>query len=191
MIAGSVFGQDQGRIAEKKKILKTAKGLNRAKVLNQIAFEFRNSIPDSTIYFCQQSISIAESIKDRGVIAESYNFIGLAYAYKAMPKEAMRHYDQALEIASGVSDSIQIAFSFNNRGRLLFELADLKGAYENFTKSQIIFESLNNKEGYRISTEAYRIFIVRSTTMIMPLQWHSKRVTFEKNLANQGVSFLH
>ena len=160
MIAGSVFGQDQGRIAEKKKILKTAKGLNRAKVLNQIAFEFRNSIPDSTIYYCQQSISIAESIKDRGMNAESYNFIGLAYAYKAMPKEAMRHYDQALEIASGVSDSIQIAFSFNNRGRLLFELADLKGAYENFTKSQIIFESLNNKEGlsyiYRSLSDLYR-----------------------------------
>lgn len=160
LIVGTAWGQDLTRIIEKKKALETSKGQTRAKILNQIAFEFRNSIPDSTIYFCKQSLSIAESIKDKSLVAESYNFMGLAYAYKGMPKEAMDYYNRALDMANSARDSLQVAYSLNNRGRLFFELADLKRAYENFTKSQLIFESLQNKEGlsyiYRSLSDLFR-----------------------------------
>jgi signal transduction histidine kinase len=160
LAAGQAWGQDQGRIAGKKKTLETAKGLKRAKILNQIAFEFRNSNPDSAIYFCKQSLSITEPANAKGLVAESYNFMGLAFAYKGKPKDAMRYYDEALEVATGTNDSLQIAYSYNNRGRLFFELADLTRAYDNFTKSQVIFESLHNKEGlsyiYRSLSDLFR-----------------------------------
>lgn len=160
IVYSTCWGQDQASIAEKKKILEASKGLDRARILNQLAFEYRNSIPDSTIYFCKQSLSIAEAIGNKAVAAESYNFMGLAYAYKGLPEEAMSYYNQALEIASSAKDSLQIAYSLNNRGRLFFDLADLKRAYENFTKSQLIFEALQNKEGlsyiYRSLSDLFR-----------------------------------
>ena len=168
------WAQDQNKITDKKKILETARGLPRAKVLNQIAFEFRNSYPDSTIYFCHQSLYISEPEKAKSLIAESFNFLGLAYAYKGNPKEALVFYNKALITSTTANDSLQIAYSYNNLGRLFFELADLTRAYDNFVKSQEIFELLRDKEGlsyiYRSLADLYRSQHDYDNALVMALK---------------------
>ena len=140
-------GQDQLKIADLKASQLHAKGLARAKILNKIAFEYRNYRPDSAIYFSQLSLSISESAQAKSLVAESFNLMGMAFVAKGNPKEALVYYNKALITATNIIDSLQIAHSYNNIGRLFFELADLTRAYDNFLKSQRIFESLHDQEG--------------------------------------------
>lgn len=142
-----LFAQNSTRIFDLKKKLKTSKGVEKAALLNQIGFEFRTSHPDSTIYYCRHALNISRNENLVVPMAESYNFMGLADLYKGSPKEAIKKYDSAFQLAESVSDTVQMAHAYNNTGRLFFEWADLAKAYENFSKARLYFESAQDTAG--------------------------------------------
>ncbi len=135
-----------GRIDSLKLAITKTQGEPRARLLNQLGFQFRTSYPDSTIYYCQEALEISQSIENQFIKGESLNFIGIAYSYKAMASEAAAAYAQALTIASQ-GDSLLLAHVHNNLGRLYFESGNLRQAFSNFTKAQRIFEAIENTEG--------------------------------------------
>jgi signal transduction histidine kinase len=135
-----------GRIDSFKLAITKTQGEPRARLLNQLGFQFRTSYPDSTLYYCQEALRLSQTIENQFVKGESLNFIGIAYSYKAMVSEAADAYAQALTIASQ-GDSLLLAHVHNNLGRLYFESGNLRQAFINFTKAQQIFETLENTEG--------------------------------------------
>ncbi len=179
MASVAALGQDKSRIAQQKSNLIHAHELDRAKIFNQLGFEFRNSYPDSTIYFCQQALNISEKTKAASLVAESFNFIGLAYSYKGNSKEALSFYNKALVSAIKSRDSLQIAHTYNNLGRLYFEMADFTHAYENLVESQEIFESLKDKEGlsyiYSSLADLYRSQHDFDNALVMALKSYDIR----------------
>jgi signal transduction histidine kinase/cytochrome c-type biogenesis protein CcmH/NrfG len=141
-----VQAQNMGRIDSLKLAITKTQGEPRARLLNQLGFQFRTSYPDSTIYYCQEALKISQSVENQFIKGESLNFIGIAYSYKAMASEAADAYAQALTIASQ-GDSLLLAHVHNNLGRLYFESGNLRQAFSNFTKAQRIFEAIENTEG--------------------------------------------
>ena len=80
-------------------------------------------------------------------MAKPINFIGVALNYKGNRLLAFEHYDQALEISTSQNDSLQIAHSNNNIGRLFFEQGLLARSYAYFVKALSIFEAINDPAG--------------------------------------------
>lgn len=81
-----------GRIDSLKLAITKTQGEPRARLLNQLGFQFRTSYPDSTIYYCQEALKISQSVENQFIKGESLNFIGIAYSYKAMASEAADAY---------------------------------------------------------------------------------------------------
>lgn len=146
-----VQAQNASRIFELKRKIASSTGSEKAILLNQIGFEFRTSQPDSTLHYCSRAIQIAKLAGANSVLAESFNFIGLANLYKGMPREALKKYDSARSFATTANDTIQLAHAYNNTGRLFFEWADLVKAYENFSKARMLFESVKDIKGMAYS----------------------------------------
>jgi signal transduction histidine kinase len=115
--------------------------------MNQIGFEYRISNPDSTIWFCTQAFDYGKELNLQSGLAESLGFIGLAYTYQGKPKEAHEYFTQAITLATGQADSLQLAHNTNNIGRLYFDQGDLSRAYKTFLQAQSIFEMLGDKSG--------------------------------------------
>ncbi len=155
-----VYGQNQSRIDSLKSNLQYSSGQERFKLLNDLGFEFRLSNPDSTIYYCKQAYQLGKELNLPKELSKPLSFIGLANAYKGDFKTSFDYHNQAIEVAAQQEDSVQLAFSYNNFGRLFFDQGDIPRAYDNLLKSLQLFEQLNDLTGlayvYRSLSNLYK-----------------------------------
>jgi signal transduction histidine kinase len=150
----NIFAQNIQLIDSLKSQLRSAPIENRFAILNDLAWEYRASYPDSTIYFATQAKQIANDIGLKKGLAKTVNFIGVAYNNKAERILAFQSYNEALEIASVDGDSVQLAYANINLGRLFFEQGLLAKAYEYYVKALTIFDQLNNSSGLAYSYQS-------------------------------------
>ncbi len=127
--------------------LENAQAHRRFELLNDLAWEYRWAYPDSTIYYAKQANTLGHSLKLATSMAKPMNFIGVALNYKGDRIAAFEHYEEALKISTAQMDSIQIAHSNNNLGRLFFEQGLLARSYTYFIKALSIFENINDSTG--------------------------------------------
>lgn len=127
--------------------LRNAQEQRRFDLLNDLAWEYRWAYPDSTIHYARQASMLGTTLNLSMAMAKPINFIGVALNYKGDRLMAFEHYDQALEISTAQKDSLQIAHSNNNLGRLFFEQGLLARSYAYFVKSLSIFEAIKDPAG--------------------------------------------
>ncbi|MFN5629053.1 MAG: hypothetical protein ACK48W_07185 [Bacteroidota bacterium] len=76
---------------------------------NQLAYSFRNSFPDSTIYYSKKSIEICEYIKEKSNLklwtgySEAIGNLGIGYRLKGDYPNAKKYYFMALEMDKAIN----------------------------------------------------------------------------------------
>lgn len=139
--------QNRELIDSLRNVLAKAEGKQRFDVLSDLAWEYRWSTPDSTIYLGKQAYDLGMKLNLTKGLAEPLNFIGVAYNYKGDKLQSFDWYDQALKLATQQHDTLQIAYGNNNLGRLLFEQGLLSRSYDYFVKALVLFEAINDLSG--------------------------------------------
>jgi signal transduction histidine kinase len=152
--------QDVFRIDSLKRLASNAEGIEKFNLLNDIGFEYRLSYPDTTIYYCEQAYELGKKLKIKKGLSKPLSFIGLANSYKGDYKSSFDYHNEAIAIASEEGDSVQLAFGYNNFGRLFFDQGDMVRAYKNFIKAEAIFKAVNDLSGlsyvYRSLANLYK-----------------------------------
>jgi signal transduction histidine kinase len=143
----SVSAQNLQLIDSLKAQLVSAEGKNRFDLLGDLAWEYRWAYPDSTIFYADQAHTLGVKLKLKKGLAEPLNFIGVAYNYKGERILSFEHYEKALKVSTDEGDSLQIAYSNNNLGRLFFEQGLLSRSYDYFIRALAIFEALGDSSG--------------------------------------------
>ncbi len=144
LLFSTLSAQNLSKIDSLSSLLQQADSTTQAAILNQIAWEYRLSYPDSTIFYCQQVIDLKTS---QHAVAEAFNFTGIAYMYKGNYAEAFRYHREALDYAKNIADSSQMAHAYNNLGRLFFTQGDMIKSYDFFVQALHIFEEIQNEKG--------------------------------------------
>ncbi|HEY5823892.1 MAG TPA: ATP-binding protein [Cyclobacteriaceae bacterium] len=155
-----VSGQNILLIDSLRKKLKNASPNEKFAIWNAIGFDYRYSYPDSTIYYCTQAFELGKKLDLTKDLSKPLSFIGLAAANKGDYKSSIDYHQLAIEIAAEQNDSIQLAFGYNNLGRMFFDQGDLVRAYDNLIRSKDIFEVSGDKSGlayvYRSLSNLYK-----------------------------------
>lgn len=129
-------------------------------ILNAIGFEYRYSYPDSTIFYCSRAFELGKQIEVKKNLSKPLSFIGLAYANKGVYNKSAEYHERAIEVAIDQQDSVQLAFGYNNLGRMYFDGGDLIRASDNLVRSRDIFEMIQDKLGlayvYRSLANLYK-----------------------------------
>ena len=141
------LGQNQSLINTIRAKLDKATDKDSFELLNSLAWEYRWAYPDSTIYYAQHAYSIGQKLLLSKDLAKPLNYVGVAYNYKGDKLSAFDNYDRALKISLEQRDSLEIAYSNNNIGRLFFEQGLLSRSYEHFIKALSIFKKLKDQSG--------------------------------------------
>lgn len=147
LIAPVLVAQNLLKIDSLKKELPHASVENRYQLLNELAWEYRFAFPDSTIIYGEKAYWLATQLRLPSDRARALNYQGVAYNYKGDRLKAYDLYSKALSVSSSQNDSIQIAHSNNNIGRLLFEQGLLSKSYGYYSKSYNIFKKLGDHYG--------------------------------------------
>ena len=125
--------------------LPAARGKERFELLNQLAWEYRASYPDSAIRLATQAEALGQTLALS--TARSLNYIGVGNNYKGNYIRAYDFYERARGEAEVKHDSTQLAHSHNNIGRLLSEQGMITQSYPYFVKAEALFEGLHDPSG--------------------------------------------
>jgi signal transduction histidine kinase len=144
---GFVSGQNLQLIDSIRHQLGNTSGQAKFNLFNDLAWEYRVAYPDSTIIYANKALELGRQLRLPKGMAESLNFIGVANNYKGDRLLAFEFYDKALRLSTEQNDSMQIAHSNNNLGRLFFDQGLLSRSYQNFVDATEIFRRIDDPSG--------------------------------------------
>lgn len=147
LIQGEVFGQNLRAVDSLHAVLRVVPADRQFEPLNSLGFEYRYSFPDSTIYYCSKAFELGQQLKLRKKLSRPLSFIGLAYGNQGNYPTALDFHNRSLVLATEQQDSLQLAHSYNNIGRLFFDEGDLGRAYSNFLRALDLFTVSGDLQG--------------------------------------------
>ncbi len=158
-------------------------------VYNKLGWAYRLSYPDSTIHYSNVVLNSSASSSEK---ATALNFRGIAYMYKEDFAEALISYRQALDMALGVQDSVQMAYSYNNLGRLFLSQGDRVKAHSYVNDALAIFTEKQDTEGmgycYMSLVQLYEL--QNDTTKILDLLQKTLAIREEINDVHGQISIF-
>jgi len=142
-----VHGQAESSINQLKESLKKEEGLSKIQLLNEIAWEYRKSQPDSTVFYSDAAINESMNQKTTSEIGKSLNYKGLAYLYKTRYVKSFEFYSEAMNYCLQNNDSVQYAHALNNMGRLFLLQGDFIKSYDYLFNALSIFREKKDTVG--------------------------------------------
>jgi len=167
----TVFAQQQSEIDKYAKpvgstkidslqnLLETANAdTNKVKILNELCWEYKNSIPDKALKYGKQALQLAQvllenSISSKTVIrckkakAISLNHIGVVYDYQGNYETALSYYLKALKINEELNDRKSIAAGLNNVGIIHYYQGENYKAFDYYMQALKIRRELGDEKG--------------------------------------------
>ncbi|HEY6161761.1 MAG TPA: tetratricopeptide repeat protein [Bacteroidia bacterium] len=93
---------------------------SKVKLLNAIAWKYKNTDIEQAIRYGKESLALAERIKYLKGCSSAYNDLGVFYKDKSDYSLALDYYMKGLKIRESMADSIGIATSYNNIGNIYY-----------------------------------------------------------------------
>jgi two-component system NarL family sensor kinase len=125
------------------------KDVPRVDLLNELAYRLRNHNPDSGLVYAREAREIAETLRYKRGLADSFVRLGLLAYKKGRVEEAESYYLQALPIRNSSGDRRGVAAIYNNLGNLFkSQTGQVEKAVDYFKKGidMLSAESLNTEE---------------------------------------------
>jgi two-component system, sensor histidine kinase and response regulator len=183
-----VFGQNKIVLDSLQKVYQTAKhDTIKIMALTSIAYEYRNSKPDTCITIAEKALADSEKIgfeKGKGL---ALNTVGAGNLYKRKYADALAYYQKALPLFEKVGDKQGIAGGLNGIGIIYKNQGNYPLALEYYQKSLKINEEIGNKEG--IATNLNNIGVVYYTQSNYPLalEYYQKSLKIAEEIGNKQI----
>jgi len=185
---GKSFGQNR-KTDSLYRILKIARAdSDKVNLLNQISFEFRVNLPDTSYSLATKSLEIAKKAGfDRG-IGNAEMLIATYHKTKSNYQLALRFNFKALEIWQRIfppSGGPRAAYALSNIGIIYDEQSDYPKALKYHFKTLAIAEGLGNKA--LIASALTNIGLVHNSMgdYSKALEYHLKSLELKKEIGNK------
>jgi PAS domain S-box-containing protein len=159
----------------------------RFAILTQLAFQYRQNKPDSSLFFGLTAIELGNQLGMKGKLAATYNVIGLAHLYKGELSRALDNYQSALELAESAEDETQIGHSHNNLGRLFLKMGDIEQAHRQLLMAKIAFEKAHDKPGLTYLYLGFSEWYEYNKNYDSAISYSVKALEMRKQLPNQDM----
>jgi len=126
-----VHAQSEGELIDSlKSTYPTADVLSQIRLINDLAYEYKFSNPDSSMRYARISLSKSMALADDHLISEGYNSVANAFQVQGQGDSAIHYNKRSLDIKVSLRDSLGMADSYNNLGIIY----DERGAYAEAVK---------------------------------------------------------
>jgi serine phosphatase RsbU (regulator of sigma subunit)/Tfp pilus assembly protein PilF len=140
--------QNQHLIDSLKNVVAIAKNdTNKVKLLIEIGELYRNSIPDTALYYYQKALDISENIGAKEFIAQNLIILGANLQIKGSSDKAIKYLERALKISEEIGDKEKISTSYLNIGIINHDQGSYDKAIEYYLKSLETAKEINFKKG--------------------------------------------
>ncbi len=112
--------------------------------LNELGWSFRNSFPDSTIFYVSRALAIALEMGYGEREIQSYNYLGIAHRNLGNYSRAFEYYMSAYHLSADSEQFEQQGYSLINLGNLSIYQSDFQGALTYFLDALKTAEQLGD-----------------------------------------------
>jgi sensor histidine kinase YesM len=164
---------------------RTEQDTSKVLLLCSIAFEYRNTNPDTCIKIAQEALKKSEIINyDKGK-AWAANRVGLGYYLRGNYNIAIKYYQQALRIFEKIDDKRGLTSCLGNIGNMYAYQNDDNLALEYYKKSLSIDEQINNQKGIAMTLNNIGYIYEKKKNYTEALNHYKKSLTLKTNLKDQ------
>ena len=111
------------------------KDTTEANRLHQLGWSFRNSNPDSLLYYGEKELQLAQTINYDLGIANASTLIAIFYQHKTNYPKSLDYYSQALSVFEKINSEPQIASALTNIGNIYFRQSEYTKALRFFNQA--------------------------------------------------------
>ena len=120
---------------------------NKVKTLNELAYSYRNTQPDTGVYYARQALALAEKLNWKMGIAKSYKCIGNNYYSLGDAATALEFFQQALTINKKLGDKIATGEIISNIATVYISQSDYRKALSYCEEALNLFQELKYNPG--------------------------------------------
>jgi serine phosphatase RsbU (regulator of sigma subunit)/Tfp pilus assembly protein PilF len=140
--------QNQHLIDSLKNVITVTKyDTNRVKLFLEIGEQYRNTIPDTALYYYQEALEIAENIEAKELIAKTLIRIGSSRQLYDSRDKAIEYLERALKISEEIGDKEKITSCYVNIGSIIHDQGSYDKAIEYYLKALETAKEINFKKG--------------------------------------------
>jgi serine phosphatase RsbU (regulator of sigma subunit)/uncharacterized protein HemY len=139
--------QNKAMIDSLSNLLNSANDTSKVLILNQLAWNCRNSDLSQAVAYGEQSIELAQSIKYYRGLAEAYNMVGVVQRNIGNYSKATDFYFKALKVAEQYNITQQISYSNLNLGDIFKYQKNYEQAVLYINKAIQSFENIKDQRG--------------------------------------------
>jgi serine phosphatase RsbU (regulator of sigma subunit) len=129
------------------KRLAKVSGNDKIDLLNQLSKAYRQSYPDSCVYYGNIATTLAKKSNYRKGEVEAELYIAAGESYNTSPKKSMEKLNNILKESQEINFKEGIAFALRFIGILKAEMSDYKGSNQEYEKAIEIGKEINYVEG--------------------------------------------
>ncbi len=162
----------------------------KADLLNEIAFNLKQTNISKAIDYTNQSLLISQNIDYKAGQIQSNILLGIIYKNSGSFDKAIKYNLSALKIAEGINAKDKISICYNNIGSIYQSQSNFNQAIDYYKRSLIIEEELGNKS--QISIRLYNIGTIYELTDSLDLAhtYYYNSLLIEQQLNNpEGIYF--
>ncbi len=168
-------------------VLKTAKeDTNKVKTLNALVNQYISSEPQKSFAYSQQALSLAQQLKWKEGIANSFHSIGYYYYTQADYPNALAHWLNALKIREATGDKKGISTSLGSIGNVYLSQADYPKALDYYFKALKMAAELGNKNLIAIWLGNIGIVYMEQADYPKALDYYFKRLKMDEESGNKS-----
>lgn len=183
--AGSALSDSLSKV-----LLKCAEDTNKVNVYAQLAWELRNSDPDTALYFANKGAELGEKLDYRRGLAACLNNSGVVYYLTSRFREALRNFDHALLLYVTLRDNKAMGRIYNNVGNIYRAQSDFPQAVRFLMKGLKIREEMGDSSGMSSSYNNIGLVYSDQGNNDMALVYFRKSLQIKENLDdNSGIYF--
>ncbi len=150
VISGNSFGQSTPDeiSAFKEQLLNAKHDSVRIQMTGLLAFGYRFSNIDSSLFYTDQVIALADKNNLPFIKAQMLSLKGATVLEAGKLPESMQFQFEALAMSEKIKDTLNIAYILNRIGNIYMELAAYKKANEYYFRSKDLFEKVGDIAGF-------------------------------------------
>lgn len=117
----------------------------RVSILNQLGWEYRDIRPDSSLFFSNQAMKLADKAQFISEYIQAINYMGIAYRNLGVYSKAFERYLEALKLAEENDIEEQRGYALINLGNLYLFQTNFQGAIRYFIQALDQAQKLGNR----------------------------------------------
>jgi signal transduction histidine kinase len=125
-------------------LINASEDTSKCRILRTIALAYRHSNFDSSIFYADSLVRLANKIGNETVKANALSMKGYTLLFSGRLPESLKSQYEALKISEKIKDTNNIALALNRIGNVYMELGDYNKAYDYYLHSKDLYKAIRN-----------------------------------------------